>query len=55
MIDTVTGGLGNQRTSGDHPNYCIIKTSQNIKKSPRKLRKLPTNQTPVENHQLPMV
>ena len=20
-----TGGLGNKKTSGDHPNYCIIK------------------------------
>ena len=28
-IDTWTGGLGNRRTSGDHPNYSIIEIDQN--------------------------
>ena len=28
-----TGRLGNKRTSGDHPNYNIIKIVQNTKKS----------------------
>ena len=28
-----TGGLGNKRTSGDHPNYYIIEISQNTEKS----------------------
>ena len=26
-IGTGTGGLGNKRTHGDHPNYCIIEES----------------------------
>ena len=33
-IDTKTGRLGNNKTSGDHPNYCIIEISQNAEKSP---------------------
>ena len=28
-IGTRTGGLGNKRTSGDHPDYSIIKIDQN--------------------------
>ena len=28
-IDTGTGGFGNKMTSGDHPNYSIIKIGQN--------------------------
>ena len=35
-----TGGLGNKRTSGDHPNYGIIKISQNTEKSPGDLLSL---------------
>ena len=31
---TGTGGLGNKRTNGDHPNYSIIKIGQNTEKSP---------------------
>ena len=37
-IDTRTGGLRNKRTSGNHPNYTIIKISQNTEKSPGDLR-----------------
>ena len=45
-----TGGLGNFRTSGVHPNYSIIENGQNIEKSPGNLRKLAVTQTPVEDH-----
>ena len=46
-----TGKLGNKRTSGDHPDYNIIKAGQNTEKSSGNLRKLAVTQTPVENHQ----
>ena len=39
-INKGTGGLGNNRTSGDHPNYCIIGIGQNTAKSPGNLRRL---------------
>ena len=32
-IDKGTGRLGNKKTSGDHPNYNIIKIDQNTEKS----------------------
>ena len=35
-----TGKIGNKRTSGDHPNYSIIKIGQNTVKNPRDLRTL---------------
>ena len=54
-IGTGTGGLGNKRTSRDHPNYGIVEISQNTKKSPGDLRKLTVIQTPVRNHQLTLV
>ena len=50
--DKRTGGLGNKRTSGDHPNYCIIEIAQNTEKSPRDLKRLAVTQTPVKDHQL---
>ena len=37
---TATGGHGNKRTSGDHPNDSIVEISQNIKKSPGDTRGL---------------
>ena len=40
MIDKRSGGIGNQRTSGDHPNYCTVKIGPNNEKSPRGLRRL---------------
>ncbi len=59
---TVTKGLikgledlGNHRTSGDHPNYCIIEISQNTEKSPGDLRRLAVSQTPVKDHQLTLM
>ena len=50
-----TGGLRNQRTSRDHPNYCIIKIGQNTEKSPGYLRRLAVTQTTMKNHQLTLV
>ena len=39
-IITGTGRFANEWTSGDHPNYSIIKIGQNIQKSPGDLRRL---------------
>ena len=50
-IDTGTGRLGNERTSGDHPIYSIVDIGWNIKKSPGYLRKLAVTQTPVKKKQ----
>ena len=41
-----TEELGNNRTSGDHPNYNIIENGQNTEKSPGDLRRLAVTQTP---------
>ena len=54
-IDTGTAELGNKRTSGDNPNYSIIKIDQNTEKSPVNLRKVVVTQTPVKDHQLTLV
>ena len=45
ILGTVTGGFGNKRKSGDHPNYSIIKIGQNTEKSPGDLRRLTVTQT----------
>ena len=50
-----TGGFHNNRTNGDHPNYCIVDIGLNTKKSPGDLRKLTVTQTPVRNNQLTLV
>ena len=50
-----TGRRENKRTSGDHPDYSIIKIGQNTEKSPGDLRRLVVAQTPIENHQLKLV
>ena len=47
-----TGRHGNKRTSGDHPNYSIIKIDKNTEKSPEDLRRPADTQTPVKDHQL---
>ena len=39
-------------TSGDYPNYSIIKFNQNTEKSPGDMKRLAVTQTPVEIHQL---
>ena len=49
-----TWGLGNNRTSGDHPNYCIFEIGQNTEKSPGDLRRIVVPQTPVWHTQTPM-
>ena len=36
-IGTGIGGLGNKRTSGDHPKYSIVEIGQNTEKSPEDL------------------
>ena len=51
---TGTGGHGNKRMSGDHPDLRIIKIGQNTEKSPGDFRKL-VSQTPQRNHQLILV
>ena len=50
-----TGRFEDKRTSGDHPDYSIIKIGQNTEKSPGDLRKLAVSQTLVESHQLILV
>ena len=52
MIDTGTGGLGNNRTGGGCPNYSIFEIGQNTEKSPGDLRRLAVTQTPVKVHRL---
>ena len=44
-----TGGLGNKRTSGEHPNNSI-KIDQNTEKNPGHSRRLAVTQTPGGNH-----
>ena len=51
-ISKWTGGHGNIKTSGDHPNYGIIKNDENTEKSPGDLRRLTVTKTPLEKHQL---
>ena len=49
-IDTGTGRLGNQWTSGKHPNYSI-KIGQNTGKSPGHLSRFAITQTPARKHE----
>ena len=46
------GGVGNKKTSGDPPNYYLIKIDQNTERSPGDLRRLAVTQTPVKDYQL---
>ena len=50
-----TGRIRKQRSSGDHPNYSIIKISQNTEKSSEDLRRLAVAQTTVKDHQVTLV
>ena len=50
-----TRGIGNWWTSGDHPNYSIVKITQNTEKSPGDIRRFVATQTPVKDHQLTLV
>ena len=47
-----TGGLGNKRTTRDHPNYYIIENGQNTEKSSGYSRRFAVTQTPVKDHKL---
>ena len=47
----MTGGLGNNGTGGDCPNYSIVEIGQNTEMSAGDLSRLAVTQTPVENHQ----
>ena len=51
----MTGGLRNQRTSEDHPNYSIIEIVQNTEKSPEDFSRLVVSQTPMKDHQLTLM
>ena len=46
------GRHGNQRPSGDLPDYRILKIGQNTEKSPGDLNKFAVTQTPAKDHQL---
>ena len=48
-IGTETGGPGDKRTRGEHPNYSIIEIGQNIKKSPGDMRRLAVTQISIGN------
>ena len=50
MIIERIGGLGSYRTSGEHPNYSIVKNGQNSEKSPGDLRRLVVTQTQMGKH-----
>ena len=50
-----TEGLGNKRTSRDHPKYYIIENGQNTEKSTGDLRRLAVTQTPVRDHRLTLM
>ena len=54
-IDNKTVGIGNKRTSADHPNISIIETVQNTEKSPGDLRRLAVTQTPLKDYQLTLM
>ena len=48
-------GFGNERSSGDNPNYSIVEIGQNTEKSPGNLRRLFASQTPVKDHRLTLM
>ena len=52
---TGTGGLGNKKTNGNHPNYSIIEIGQNIEKSSGDLRRLVVTQNSVKDHQMSLM
>ena len=49
-VGTRAGGLGNNETDEDCPNYSIVEIGQNTEKSLGELGKLAVTQTSVENH-----
>ena len=46
-----TGGIGNKRMSGDHPNYYITEFAQNTEKGPGDLWRLAVTLASVKDHQ----
>ena len=50
-----TGGLGRWWTSGDYLNDNVLEDGQNTEKSPEDLRRLAVTQTPMRDHQLPLM
>ena len=48
-INNEIGRHGNKKTSGDHPDYNIVKIGQNIEKNLGDLKRLTVTQTPVGN------
>ena len=54
-LEKETGRLKNRRTSGDHPDYSIIKICQYIDKSPKDLRRLAVTQTQGKVQQLKLM
>ena len=54
-IGKETGGFGNNRTSGDLSNYCIIEIGQNTEKSPGNFRRLAVSQITLKTHQLSLM
>ena len=52
---TGTGGLGDKRTSREHPNYFIVEIDQNTEKSPGDLKRLAVTEAPVEINHLTLV
>ena len=54
-IGSGIGRLGNKETSGDHPNYSIIKIGQNTEKSPGDLRRLAITLPPMKDPLLTLV
>ena len=53
--DTVTGGLRNKKKNGGHPNYSIMKITQNTEESPGHLRRIAVTQTAERNHRLTLL
>ena len=49
------GGFGSWRPNGDHSKNSIIENGQNTEKSPEELRRLLVTQSPVKDHQLPLM
>ena len=54
-IGTGNGGLGNEKTSEDHPNYDIVAIGQNTEKSPGNFRTLAVTQTLMKDHHLTLM
>ena len=54
-VVTRIGGLGNKKTSRNHPNKSIIEISQNSEKSPGVSRRLAITQTHGNDYQLTVV